>query len=146
MLLLRRAEQAVEQERRPRTLAQRADQPAPLVTQGDGQAVDLRLGGEGETLYCFQAEEAAARGVGIWDGRSCGTDQLGPAANAVPPASRKVASRAPTNRLSLCTLYLLCQGPDPSPTGVPHTNGSPIGLALSFQAPPASCPGPYPKR
>lgn len=33
--------------------------------------------------YSRLAEEAAARGVGIWDGRSCGTDQFGPAANAV---------------------------------------------------------------
>ena len=33
--------------------------------------------------YSRLAEEAAARDVGIWDGRSCGTDQLGPAANAV---------------------------------------------------------------
>ena len=33
--------------------------------------------------YSRLAEEAAARGVGIWDGRSCGTDQLGPAANAL---------------------------------------------------------------
>lgn len=33
--------------------------------------------------YSRLAEEAAARGVGIWDGRSCGTDELGPAAKAV---------------------------------------------------------------
>ncbi len=33
--------------------------------------------------YSRLAEDAAARRVGIWDGRSCGTDQLGPAANAV---------------------------------------------------------------
>jgi endonuclease YncB( thermonuclease family) len=33
--------------------------------------------------YSRLAEDAAARDVGIWDGRSCGTDQLGPAANAV---------------------------------------------------------------
>jgi endonuclease YncB( thermonuclease family) len=33
--------------------------------------------------YSRVAEEAAARGVGIWDGRSCGTDPFGPAANAV---------------------------------------------------------------
>ena len=33
--------------------------------------------------YSRLAEDAAARGVGLWDGRSCGIDQLGPAANAV---------------------------------------------------------------
>lgn len=33
--------------------------------------------------YSRLAEEAARREVGIWDGRSCGTDQLGPAANAL---------------------------------------------------------------
>jgi endonuclease YncB( thermonuclease family) len=33
--------------------------------------------------YSRLAEEAALRGAGIWDGRSCGTDQLGPAANAL---------------------------------------------------------------
>jgi endonuclease YncB( thermonuclease family) len=34
-------------------------------------------------LYSRLAEEAASRRAGIWDGRSCGTDQVGPAANAV---------------------------------------------------------------
>ena len=44
---------------------------------------ERRRNGRWNGRYSRLAEEAAARGVGIWDGRSCGTDQLGPAANAV---------------------------------------------------------------
>jgi endonuclease YncB( thermonuclease family) len=33
--------------------------------------------------YSRLAEQAAAREVGIWDGRSCGTDEIGPAANSL---------------------------------------------------------------
>jgi endonuclease YncB( thermonuclease family) len=33
--------------------------------------------------YSRLAEDAAERDVGIWDGRSCGTDHLGPAANSL---------------------------------------------------------------